>query len=90
MYSCSMFLCVRMYCMSVCGRARESVHVCLYVCVSQRQRESVFVYNNVCVRLGVLIHTVGLTCAIVQEKRQGQGPVASAARRFPSYIPSSH
>lgn len=48
-YSFSMFLWVPMCCMSVCGRARESVHVCLHVSVSQRQRESVFVYNNVCV-----------------------------------------
>lgn len=44
-----------------------------------------------CVRLGVPIHSgdykTPLTCAIFQEKRQGQGPVASAARRFPSYYP---
>lgn len=44
-------------------------------------------YNNVCVRLGVLIHSgfmTPLTCAIFHKRRQGQGPVASAARRFPS------
>lgn len=67
--------------------------VCLYQCLSKRQRESVFVYDGLCVRLGVPIHNgikTPLTCAVFQEKRQGQGTVALAACRFPSYIPSSH
>lgn len=79
--------------MFIC-RGIEGVCVsCLFVRVSQSQCESVFVYSNVCVRLGVLIHSgikTPLTCAIFQEKRQGEGPVASAARRFPSYIRGSH
>ncbi len=80
-------------CLRVREQERECVCVFLCVCVSKRQRESVFVCNNVCLRLGVLIHSgikTPLTCAIIREKRQGQGPVASAARRFPSYIRSSH
>lgn len=79
--------------MPVCKRERECVCVCLCVCMCKRQRESVFLYNNVCVRLGVLIHSgikTPVTCAIFQEKRQGQGSVASAARRFPCYIQNSH
>lgn len=66
----------------------------MLVCTCEQEAERlVSVYNNlcVCVRLGVLIHSrnvTPLTCAIFQEKVQGRGPVASAARRFPSYTAS--
>lgn len=69
------------------------MHVCLNV-LGKRQRESVFVYNNVCVSLGVLIDSENktpLTCAMFpRETGKARGLVArSAARRFPSYSPSS-
>lgn len=65
------------------------VRVCVGVGLSQCLCTVMCVSDCVC----VLIHSgikTPLTCAIFQEKRQGEGPVASAARRFPSYIRGSH